>query len=74
LTQTADSAESPIHILKTATCKTLAGTAILSYLIGIDQKEVLYWKFAENFGWSMSSQEWLSHVEILPATSSNHIS
>ena len=59
--------ELSIKTLKTGTCKTLAGTSTLTYLIGIDDKEVPHWKIAENSGGGMFSQEWVAHADIQAA-------
>ena len=42
-----------ITTLKKATCKTLAGTATLTYHICIDDSGVIHWKIADNSGGGM---------------------
>ena len=63
-TPTDDSPESLIRILKTATCKTLAGTSSLSYQLGLDEDDNLHWRIESNSGGGMFSNEWISHSEI----------
>ena len=66
-TPTDDSQESPIHILKTATTRSLEGSARLSYQIGIDDDGAIHWKIAENSGGGFFSAEWVSFADIQQA-------
>ena len=66
-TKTDDSPESPIHILKTATCKSLEGSATLTYLIGEDADGAIHWKIAENSGGGFFSNEWVAFADIQQA-------
>ena len=66
-TPTDDSQESPIHTLKTATTKSLEGSATLTYLIGEDAAGGIHWKIAENSGDGFFSTEWVSFADIQQA-------
>lgn len=57
----------PIQTLKKATCKNLAGTSTLTYLIGTSDTGKLYWKIAENSGGGMFSLEWVAFTDIQSA-------
>jgi len=65
--QTDDSPESPIHILKTATCNSLEGTAKLTYLIGIDDTDAIHWQITANTGGGLFSKEWVPFAGIQQA-------
>ena len=66
-TPTDDSQESPIHILKTATCKSLEGTAKLTYLIGTDDTGAIHWQITANTGGGLFSKEWVAFAAIQQA-------
>ena len=66
-TPTDDSQESPIHILKTATTRSLEGSATLTYLVGEDDDGAIHWKIAENSGGGFFSNEWVAFTDIQQA-------
>ena len=58
---------STIHILKTATTRSLEGSATLTYLIGEDNDGGIHWKIAENSGGGFFSNEWVAFADIQQA-------
>ena len=54
-----DSQEAPITTIKKSTCKTLQGTATLTYHIGLDDTSALHWKIAASSGKSVNTPAFL---------------
>lgn len=59
--------DSSIHVLKTATCNTLTGTASLTYQIGCDEDNAIYIRISGNTGGGFFSNEWVSLDHALQA-------
>jgi hypothetical protein len=63
-TATDGSQEASITVIKKGTCKTLQGTATLTYHIGLDDSGALWWKIAASSGNGMFSKEWVAFAAI----------
>jgi hypothetical protein len=63
-TTTNDSQEASITIIKKGTCKTLQGTATLTYHIGLDDTGAILWKIAASTGNGMFSTEYVAFTDI----------
>jgi hypothetical protein len=63
-TTTNDSQEASITIIKKGTCKTLQGTATLTYHIGLDDTGAILWKIAASTGNGMFSTEYVAFADI----------
>ena len=59
--------ENPIQVIKEATCKSLEGSATLTYQIGIDDSGAFHFKIASNTGGGFFSNEWVSFTDIQAA-------
>ena len=59
--------ESPISTIKKSTCKTLQGTATLTYHIGLDDTGAIQWKIAASSGNGMFSTEYVAFTDIQKA-------
>ena len=59
--------ENPIQVLREATCKSLEGSATLTYQIGIDDSGAIHFKIASNTGGGFFSNEWVSFTDIQAA-------
>ena len=66
-TATNDSQEISITTIKKASCKTLQGTATLTYYIGLDDTGALFWKIAASTGNGMYSREYVAFSDIQKA-------
>jgi hypothetical protein len=64
---TDDSQEASITIIKKGTCKTLQGTATLTYHIGLDDTGAILWKIAASTGNGMYSREYVAFTDIQKA-------
>jgi hypothetical protein len=62
-----DTQEASITTIKKSTCKTLQGTATLTYHIGLDDTGALFWKIAASTGNGMFSTEYVSFTDIQKA-------
>ena len=59
--------EPPITTIKKSTCKTLQGTATLTYHIGLDDTGAIQWKIASSSGNGMFSTEYVAFTDIQKA-------
>lgn len=59
--------EPPVTTIKKATCKTLQGTATLTYHIGLDDAGAIQWKIAASSGNGMFSTEYVAFTDIQKA-------
>ena len=59
--------DNPVRVLKEAQCKSLEGSAKLTYHIGIDDAGDIHFKIAENSGGGFFSNEWISFLDIQAA-------
>ena len=59
--------EPTITITKKSTCKTLQGTATLTYHIGLDDTGAIHWKIAASTGNGMYSREYVAFTGIQKA-------
>lgn len=59
--------EPAITVIKKATCKSLQGTATLTYCLGLDNTSSLHWKIHANSGNGMFSQVWVPFAAIQKA-------
>ena len=66
-TSTNDPQEAPITTIKKSTCKTLQGTATLTYHIGLDDTGAIHWKIAASTGNGMFSTEYVTFTDIQKA-------
>ena len=66
-TATDDSQEASITTMKKSTCKTLQGTATLTYHIGLDDTGAIHWKIAASTGNGMYSREYVAFTDIQKA-------
>ena len=57
----------PIQVLKEAQCKSLEGSATLTYQIGTDDSGAIHFKIASNTGGGFFSTEWVSFTDIQAA-------
>ena len=62
-TATKDPQEPPITTIRKSTCKTLQGTATLTYHIGLDDTGAIHWKIAASTGNGMFSSEWVAFAD-----------
>jgi len=62
-----DPKEPTITNIKKATCKTLQGTATLTYHIGLDDTGAINWKIAASTGNGMFSKDWVAFTDIQKA-------
>jgi hypothetical protein len=62
-----DAQESSITTIKKSTCKTLQGTATLTYHIGLDDTSAIHWKIAASTGNGMFSSEYVAFTDIQKA-------
>jgi hypothetical protein len=62
-----DTQEPAITTIKKSTCKTLQGTATLTYHIGLDDTGAIHWKIAASTGNGMFSKEWVAFTDIQQA-------
>jgi hypothetical protein len=65
--QNPKSPENPVQILREAQCKSLEGSATLTYLIGIDEAGAIQLKIAGNTGGGFFSNEWIGFSDIQDA-------
>ena len=61
------SAESPINVIKEATCPTSTGKSTLGYQVGIDKKGEAHFKLASNSGGGHFSSSWISFKDVQAA-------
>jgi hypothetical protein len=66
-TESPQSGDSAITTIKETTCKTLAGSATLTYHLGIDENGDSHLKIASNTGGGFFSTEWLAFSDIQTA-------
>jgi hypothetical protein len=66
-TTTNDSQEASITTIKKSTCKTLQGTATLTYHIGLDDTGAILWKIAASTGNGMFSTQYCAFTDIQKA-------
>jgi hypothetical protein len=66
-TATNDPLEVSITTIKKSTCKTLQGTATLTYHIGLDDTGAIHWKIAASTGNGMYSREYVAFTDIQKA-------
>jgi hypothetical protein len=66
-TESPQSGDSAITPIKETTCKTLAGSATLTYHLGIDENGDSHLKIASNSGGGFFSTEWLAFSDIQTA-------
>jgi hypothetical protein len=59
--------EPSITTIKKSTCKTLQGTATLTYHIGLDDTGAIQWKIAASTGNGMYSREYVAFTDIQKA-------
>ena len=59
--------ETPVQVLREATCKSLEGSATLTYQIGIDDDGTILFKISGNTGGGFWSAEWVSFTDIQAA-------
>jgi hypothetical protein len=59
--------EPTITAIKKASCKTLQGTATLTYHIGLDDTGAILWKIAASTGNGMFSNQWITFNDIQKA-------
>ena len=59
--------KNPVQVLREAQCKSLEGSATLTYQIGIDGDGDIYFKIASNTGGGFFSNEWVSFTDIQAA-------
>ncbi len=59
--------EAPVTTIKKSTCKTLQGTATLTYHIGLDDTGAIHWKIAGSTGNGMYSREYVAFTDIQKA-------
>jgi len=64
---TTSNKEPAITIIKKATCKSLNGSATLTYHIGLDDSSALCWRIHANSGNGMFSREWVAFKDIQQA-------
>ena len=69
-TATDDSQEASITTIKKATCKTLQGTATLTYHIGLDDTGAISWKIHSSTGNGMFCAQWVAFADIQQALDS----
>jgi hypothetical protein len=62
-----DPNEASITTIKKSTCKTLQGTATLTYHIGLDDTGATHWKIAASTGNGMYSREYVAFTDIQKA-------
>jgi hypothetical protein len=62
-----DPQEASITTIKKSTCKTLQGTATLTYHIGLDDNGAIQWKIAASTGNGMYSREYVAFTDIQKA-------
>ena len=62
-----DTQEAPTKTIKKSTCKTLQGTATLTYHIGLDDTGAIHWKIAASTGNGMFSTEYVAFTDIQKA-------
>jgi hypothetical protein len=58
------SQEVSITIIKKGTCKTLQGTATLTYHTGLDDTGTIHWRIHSNSGNGMFSNKWVAFADI----------
>ena len=66
-TATDDPQEASITTIKKSTCKTLNGSATLTYHIGLDDDGAIQWKIAASTGTGMFSTEYVAFTDIQKA-------
>ena len=59
--------ESPVQVLKEATCPTSSGKSNLGYQIGTDDSGAIHLKVSSNDGGGMFSPEWVNYTDIQAA-------
>lgn len=59
--------KNPTQIIKEATCKSLEGSATLTYQIGLDDTGTIHFKIAGNTGGGFYSAEWVAFTAIQKA-------
>jgi hypothetical protein len=62
-----DTQEVSITTIKKSTCKTLQGTATLTYHIGLDDTGAIQWKISDSTGTGMFSSEYVAFTDIQKA-------
>jgi hypothetical protein len=62
-----DNPESPIQVLKEATCPTSSGKSTLGYQIGIDDSGAIHLRVSSNDGGGFFSDEWIAFTDIQTA-------
>ena len=65
-----ESKEASITTIKKATCKTLQGTATLTYHIGLDDTGAISWKIHSSTGNGMFCAQWVAFADIQQALDS----
>jgi hypothetical protein len=63
-TQTSESAEPDIQVLKHGTCPTSSGKSTLGYEVGTDESDAIHVRISSNDGGGMFSSEWVSFTDI----------
>lgn len=66
-TPSTDNTDSPIQVLKQATCPTTSGKSTLTYQVGIDESDSIHLKVSGNDGGGFWSPEWVSFQDIQAA-------
>jgi len=56
--------ENPVQVIKEAQCKSLEGSATLTYQIGTDNDGAVHFKIASNTGGGFFSNEWVAFDDI----------
>ena len=57
--------DTPMKVLKTATCPTLSGKSRLTYQIGINPDSIVHLRISKNDGGGFFSDEWIALDDIL---------
>ncbi|MEH6583496.1 MAG: hypothetical protein V7754_16285 [Halioglobus sp.] len=65
--QNPKSPETPIQVIKEANCKSLEGSATLTYLVGTDESAAIHFKISGNTGGGYWSAEWIGFDQIQAA-------
>jgi hypothetical protein len=66
-TATKKSPENPVQVLREAQCKSLGGSATLTYHIGQNEAGDILFKIAGNTGGGIFSKEWVAFDDIQAA-------
>ncbi|MEN8131135.1 MAG: hypothetical protein ABFS45_13270 [Pseudomonadota bacterium] len=67
MTKSEDKLSESMHVLKTATCKTLSGKSTLTYQIGCTPDSVIHLRITKNDGGGFFSLEWIAFEDIQKA-------